>query len=819
MSTTYDAVFSSWSWRPELAAVLLVWGAIYFHGWLRLRRRDPRRWRGVRLAAFVSGLGAIYLALTSPLETFASLLIVAHMVQHMLLMLVAPLLVLFGEPFLPLMRGLPLEVRRYWIAPMLRWRPLAWLASAVVHPLVAWILFVLAMWCWHLPGLYELALANDSWHIVQHGCFFAAGLIFWYPVVRPFPARPTWSRWILVPYLLLADVQNTLLAAWLTFSDQVLYPHYLQAPRLGGFSALDDQAAAGVTMWVPGSILFLAPLAWIGVGLMRSGQGKWGMRNREWGTVSGCRKPEVGGRKIGSEAGKVGGGAYALLPHSALHTPHFDLLTLPVVGAVLRSRWTRRLAQLAVLLIVLAVIVDGFSGPQVGAMNLAGVVPWIHWRGLVIFGLLILGNVFCFACPFTLPRAIARRLFGQSALRSWPRWLRNKWLAVGLMALVLWSYEAFSLWNSPWLTAWIAIFYFAGALVVDSLFRDAAFCKYVCPIGQFNFVQSLVSPFEVKVCSSSVCTTCSTHDCIRGNGRSNGCELQLFQPRKVGNLDCTFCLDCVQACPHENVGVIAVAPTASIWRDGPRSGIGRLSRRWDYTALAVVLVFGAFANAAGMVAPVLDWQDRLAAALGLDSSFWITTGFYLLCLFALPVLLVGGAALASEMVLERGSAIRSADSASRLNGGRRSMWQFANRFTWSLVPLGFAMWLAHYSFHFFTSCDGIVPVAQRFAADFHLASLGSPDWVCSCCRPAPDWLLKFELLALDIGMLASLYAVWRISLGQIESEMRTEGESSVTLSKVMRAAWPWALLIVGLFAVGVWILLQPMQMRGTMPGG
>ena len=800
MTTTYDAVFSSWTWRPELAAVLLVWGAIYLRGWLRLRRRDLQRWHGARLAAFVSGLGAIYLALASPLETFASLLIVAHMVQHMLLMLVAPLLVLLGAPFLPLIRGLPLEVRRYWVAPILRWRPVVWLASFVMQPLVAWILFALTMWGWHLPGLYELALANDSWHVVQHACFFGAGLIFWYPVVRPFPARPTWSQWILVPYLLLADVQNTLLAAWLTFSSQVLYPHYLQAPRLGGFSALDDQAAAGVTMWVPGSILFLAPLAWIGVGLMRSGERKWGMRNAEYGMGSGAVRA-------------------AAVPHSAFRIPHFDLLRLPIIGPIARSRWTRRLAQMAVLLIVVAVIVDGFSGPQVGAMNLAGIVPWIHWRGLVIFGLLILGNVFCFACPFTLPRTIARRLFGQSALRNWPRWLRNKWLAVGLMSMFLWSYEALSLWNSPWLTAWIAIFYFAGALVVDSLFRDAAFCKYVCPIGQFNFVQSLVSPFEVKVRAPSVCSTCTTHDCIRGNAQSNGCELQLFQPRKVGNLDCTFCLDCVSACPHENVGVIAVAPTASIWRDGPRSGIGRLSRRVDYAALVVVLVFGAFANAAGMVAPVVQWQDRLATALGFGSPVLVTTFFYVLCLFGLPAVLVGGAAFLSNMMLNGWTALHSAGSASRLNGGRRSIWRFGCRYTWSLVPLGFAMWLAHYSFHFFTSCDGIVPVTQRFAADFHLASLGPPDWVCSCCRPAPDWLLKFELMALDVGMLASLYAVWRISRGQIERTLLAAGESAATVGQVARIAWPWALLVVVMFAIGVWILLQPMQMHGTMPGG
>ncbi len=155
--------------------------------------------------------------------------------------------------------------------------------------------------------------------------------------------------------------------------------------------------------------------------------------------------------------------------------------------------------QLAVLLIVIAVIVDGLFGTQVGAMNLAGVIPWIHWRGVIIIGLLALGNVFCYGCPFLLPRTIARKLFGGLGRRRWPQALRSKWLAVALLATFLWAYEAFSLWDRPWITAWIAITYFLGALIVDSIFSGAAFCKYVCPIGQFNFVQSLVSPFEVKV--------------------------------------------------------------------------------------------------------------------------------------------------------------------------------------------------------------------------------------------------------------------------------------------------------------------------------
>ena len=111
--------------------------------------------------------------------------------------------------------------------------------------------------------------------------------------------------------------------------------------------------------------------------------------------------------------------------------------------------------------------------------------------------MLAAGNVFCMACPFMVPRTLARRWLPQG--RSWPRWLRSKWLAVLLLAIFLWAYEAFALWDSPWWTAWIVLAYFAAAFVIDGFFRGASFCKYVCPIGQFNFVQSLISPLEIQV--------------------------------------------------------------------------------------------------------------------------------------------------------------------------------------------------------------------------------------------------------------------------------------------------------------------------------
>jgi cytochrome c oxidase assembly factor CtaG len=789
MTPVLEAFLRSWPFDPWLLVALGLAAVIYLRGWLALRRRNPRRWHARQLIAFLGGLTAIYLALASPIEPFAALLLQVHMLQHLLLMMVAPPLLWLGAPLFPVLRGLPEQVRKHWVAPLFRFPALRALCGRVTHPAVALPLFVAATWLWHTPILYELALRSSGWHYFQHACFLGTGLLFWYPVVRPYPSRPRWSPWLIAPYLVLADAQNTMLSALLTFSSQILFPYYLGVPRLAGISASADQSAAGALMWVVGSVAFLLPLFAIGIRLLYGDDRN--VRNLVVGARAQCAANDpVSGSGWVSESGTRPIALPILsTPNPGLRSPppSFDLLRLPLLGPFLKWRHARIALQLPMAALAGILILDGLRGPQIGAMNLAGVLPWIHWRGLLILSLLAAGNFFCTACPFMLPRTLARRWLPTG--RNWPRWLRSKWLAVVLLVMFLWAYEAFSLWDSPRWTAWLAVGYFVLAFVIDGFFRGAAFCKYVCPIGQFNFVQSLVSPLEVKVVDHEVCATCRTKDCIRGRDGIPGCELRLFQPRKVGNLDCTFCLECIHACPHENIGILARLPGADLLPEAPRSGIGRFGKRPDLAVLIVVLVFGAFANAAGMVGPVVAWHERLDRLLGQSSPLLVTSLYYLVALLLFPLLAVGVAAVLS-----------------RRWGQHSASWvEVATRYSYALVPLGFGMWLAHYSFHLVTSYDTIVPTTARFFQDLGLTTLGEPNWVAGCCRPFAETPLRLEIIFLDLGLLVSLYTGYRIALTQN--------------SQWSRALWafaPWALLIALLFAAGIWLVFQPMQMRGTL---
>src|SRR5437588_7087058 len=163
MSPTLDASLRSGPFDPWLLITLLVCAGIYFRGWKALHRRDSRRWHGGHVAALLGGLAAVFLALASPIEPFAALLLQVHMAQHLLLMMVAPPLLWLGAPLFPLLRGLPQPIRTYWIAPLFRSQPLRRCVQQLTHPLLALPLFVGATWLWHIPVTYDLALRSPGW--------------------------------------------------------------------------------------------------------------------------------------------------------------------------------------------------------------------------------------------------------------------------------------------------------------------------------------------------------------------------------------------------------------------------------------------------------------------------------------------------------------------------------------------------------------------------------------------------------------------------------------------------------------------------------
>lgn len=439
-------------------------------------------------------------------------------------------------------------------------------------------------------------------------------------------------------------------------------------------------------------------------------------------------------------------------------------------------------------------ILHGLFGPPLAPKNLATTLGWVHFRGALVLILLIAGNFFCLACPFMLVRNFARKFF--RPVRNWPRWLRNKWLSVGLFISILFAYELFDLWSAPWWTACLIIAYFLGALVVDGIFKHASFCKFVCPIGQFNFVASTLSPLEVKVRDHDVCTSCRTKDCIRGQRETGsdlvaiqrGCELALFQPRKTGNMDCTFCLDCIQACPHDNVGILARLPGEELMVDPMRSGVGFFSRRKDLSALTLIFTFGALLNAFAMVSPVYALESWLGSRLHIDREAPVLGLIFLLFLVLEPVLLIGLAAWLTRF----------------WGGENKKLLPIAVRYSYALVPIGFAIWLAHYGFHFLTGLYTFIPVTQSMVASSGWAVLGEPSW--NLVGLPKNMVHVFEFGILTLGLVGALLVSYRLA----------ESDNS---SHPFRVFAPWAGVSLLLWAAAIWLMSQPMEMRGTLLGG
>jgi polyferredoxin len=484
-----------------------------------------------------------------------------------------------------------------------------------------------------------------------------------------------------------------------------------------------------------------------------------------------------------------------------------DLARAPIVGRLLRWPRLRLALQVPLFLVAAVLILHGLFGPDLAPKNLATLVTWVHYRGLLVLVLLVAGNFFCMACPFLLPRELARRVFRPTW--SWPQRFRNKWAAVVLFVAILFVYELFGLWSAPAWTAGLILAYFALALAVDAVFKHASFCKWLCPIGQFNFLASTLSPLEVRVRDAEVCTGCRTKDCIRGRPAApqeprppalghhrtslpvivqRGCELALFQPLKVGNLDCTFCLDCVHACPHDNVGVMTRLPGAELWAEGSRSGVGEPHRRADWAVLSLVFTFGALLNAFGMVTPVYALEKWLSDLLGVTQRGPILAILFIAGLVVEPAVLLGVAAWTTR----------------RLTRSRQGLLAIGTRFAVSLVPLGFGVWLAHYAFHFLTGILTIVPVTQNALVELGLPLLGEPAWSLGGMRAGPVMVLERGLLAL--GLVGSWIVALRLA--------RVEHPQAP-----WRAALPWLALHAILWAAAMWLLAQPMEMRGTFLGG
>lgn len=268
MSPEAQSILREWSPPIVINVAILLILFVYLRGWLQLWRSSPRLIARSRAATFLAGMFCLWIAIGSPLAAFDESSLTIHMVQHILLMLVVPPLLLLGAPSMPLLHGLPQWLVRTTLGPLLRWPSVQALGKFLTYPLVCWILCAVALIAWHVPSAFELALRSDTWHEIEHACFLLTSILFWWPVVQPFPSEPRWPRWSIPLYLFLGMFPGSALGAFLAFCDRVLYPSYTEAIPVFGITPLQDQILAGAIMWVFGFFVCVIPAVLITLKLL-----------------------------------------------------------------------------------------------------------------------------------------------------------------------------------------------------------------------------------------------------------------------------------------------------------------------------------------------------------------------------------------------------------------------------------------------------------------------------------------------------------------------------------------------------------------------
>lgn len=259
MDSVPSLLLSSWDIRPDVTLALLAAGFLYTLGWRRLRKRGRGQIASYwRLVAYWSGLGILALALMSAIDVLQSLLFFMHMIQHFLLVIIAPVLLLLANPMPFIMWGLPGRARQAVGRLFRRRSAFRQTLRQVTTPIISWFVFILLLLGWHETVAYNASLRYDWLHDIEHISFFVGGLLYWWHVIGAAPRihKPL-SDGFLALYLAGIIPVNMSLSITIVFAGAPLYTHYTTVPRLWGMSVMDDQQLGGLIMWIPGSIVYI----------------------------------------------------------------------------------------------------------------------------------------------------------------------------------------------------------------------------------------------------------------------------------------------------------------------------------------------------------------------------------------------------------------------------------------------------------------------------------------------------------------------------------------------------------------------------------
>ena len=463
----------------------------------------------------------------------------------------------------------------------------------------------------------------------------------------------------------------------------------------------------------------------------------------------------------------------------------FDLLGVRWVGAALRSRLFRFAMQAVFVFAFLVVIAAGLFGHQNPAMNIAPILTWTIWWGLLIVLIMFAGKAWCYVCPWDAIAGWTEKLSfwrknddGLSLNRKWPRVVRNILIATVMFVGLTWIELGFGVTMSPRVTAYLAIAMLLMAVGSALLFDRKSFCRYGCLVGRVSGLYAMFAGVEVRAKSASTCKGCSGKECVTGSDTAYGCPTFLFPGKLDTNTYCIQCMECVQACPHDNLAVNMRPWGADLVIEGkPRTDEA-------YLALLMLAITGFHGLT---MTPV--WQQLIDGIRGVG-NVGRTVGFSV----GMALLMLGPIAVYALLAgiskwLATGHTTRP-----------MTYHDYFVRYAYALLPIALFYHIAHNMEHLLMEGPKVVAmVSDPMGWGWNL--LGTANWTI----PPMISLSKLWLVQAFLVLVGHVYSLW------------VAQRTSLRLFGSGRAAFRSQLpMLVGMIAFSVfslWLLKQPMEMR------
>jgi polyferredoxin/YHS domain-containing protein len=477
-----------------------------------------------------------------------------------------------------------------------------------------------------------------------------------------------------------------------------------------------------------------------------------------------------------------------ILPKSskALAADRIDLLASPVARFFATSRVVRFAAQAVIVLLFFLVIAAGLFGNQNPALNIAPILTWTIWWGGLVILIMFAGKAWCWVCPWDAVAGWMEKLRfwkktdgGLSLNSKWPRPLRNIVIATVLFVGLTWIELGFGVTMRPAITAYLAIAMLLMAIVSAFLFEKKGFCRYACLVGRVSGLYAMFSGIEVRSKDQSVCRSCSGKECVNGSQTAYGCPTFLFPGYLTSNTYCIQCMECVQACPEDNLAVNLRPWGADL--------ISEHRPRTDEAYLALLMLSITGFHGLTMTPNWARLTDWLSRSLSLGNLLAFSLGMTLLMLF--PILVY---ALLVGLSYSLGNTATS--------DGRHSFHDYFVRYAYALLPIALFYHLAHNMEHLLMEGPKIVALlSDPFGWNWNI--LGTARWkVPPLVSLDVLWIVQVALV-----LVGHVYSLWIAH--------HTSRQLFPNPTSARRSQLPMLVAMIAFSIFSLWLLKQPMEMR------